>query len=75
MTLITLRSKASMHMAVAAGAVAIAILDETPSSSTLLLLPPIAWARWHNSRHSPGQLATGALVGALAAASIYAALA
>ena len=75
MTLITLRSKASMHMAVAAGAVAIAILETPAGWLTLLLLPPIAWARWRDGRHSPGQLATGALVGALAAASIYAALA
>ena len=71
LTLVTLRWKASMHMAVAAGAVAIAGIETPLGWTTALLLPLIGWARWRDGRHSVGQLIGGAVIGALAAASIY----
>jgi membrane-associated phospholipid phosphatase len=58
-------------MAVAAGAVAIAGLETPLGWTTALLLPLIGWARWRDGRHSVGQLIGGAIIGALAAATIY----
>ncbi len=72
MTLVTLAWKASMHLAVAAGAVAIVFLEQAKVGAfVLLLLPVLAWARWRDGRHSLGQLAGGAVVGAIAAATVY----
>lgn len=74
MTVVTLVWKASMHMAVAAGSVAIVGLETSAGWATGLLLLPLAWARWRDGRHSAAQLAGGAAIGALAAATIYGAL-
>lgn len=72
MTAVTLLWKASMHLAVAAGAVAIAGLETPIAWLTGLLLPVLAWARWRDGRHSPAQLGGGAIIGALVAAAVYA---
>lgn len=74
MTVVTLKWKASMHLAVAAGAVAIAALETSAGWTTTLFLPLLAWARWRDGRHSAAQLAGGGVIGAVAAATIYSAL-
>ena len=74
MTAVTLRWKASMHLAVAAGAVAIAAMEVPVCAMTALLLPLLGWARWRDGRHSLAQLAGGAAVGASTAVAIYGAL-
>lgn len=74
MTVVTLRWKASMHLAVAAGAVAICGLETPAGWISALLLPLIAWARWRDGRHSAAQLLAGAGIGFVSAATIYGAL-
>lgn len=72
MGLITLVWKASMHLAVASGAVAVlAIENPLAGAFAALALPLLAWARWRDGRHSLSQLVGGGVVGALAAAAIY----
>lgn len=75
MLLATLVTKASMHLAVAAGAVAVVLVEQPLAGAVLsLLLVPIAWARWRDGRHSVGQLVVGALIGGVSAFVVYAAL-
>lgn len=72
MLLATLVTKASMHMAVAAGAVAVVILEQPILGALLsLLLVPIAWARHRDGRHSVAQLVAGALIGGVVALMVY----
>lgn len=68
----TLFWKASMHLAVAAGAVAV-VLIEAPAAGAIaaLALPVLAWARHSDGRHDWAQLAGGALIGAVVAGTVY----
>jgi hypothetical protein len=64
--------KASMHMAVAAGAVAVVFIENhTAGLIVALLLPVLGWARWKDGRHSVAQLIGGALIGAVVAGVVY----
>lgn len=73
MLLATLVAKASMHLAVAAGAVAVVLVEQPVLGAALsLLLVPIAWARHRDGRHSVGQLVAGALIGGVTAFVVYA---
>lgn len=75
MLLATLVAKASMHLAVAAGAVAVVVVEQPVVGAVLsLVLIPIAWARHRDGRHSRGQLAAGALIGGVTALVVYASL-
>ena len=75
MLLATLVAKASMHMAVAAGAVAVVMVEQPVVGAALsLVLVPIAWARHRDGRHSVGQLVAGALIGGVTALVVYAQL-
>ena len=75
MLLATLVAKASMHLAVAAGAVAVVLVEQPVLGAALsLLLVPIAWARHRDGRHSVGQLVAGALIGGVTAFVGYALL-
>lgn len=72
---LTLAWKASMHLAVAAGATAVlAIENPLAGAVALVLLPILAWARWRDGRHSWAQLIGGAVVGGTVAAAVYSAL-
>ncbi|MGL5850140.1 MAG: phosphatase PAP2 family protein [Phycicoccus sp.] len=56
--------KPSLHAAVATGAVMALSQLHGPAALVLLcLLPVIAWARIRSGRHTPAQVATGALLG------------
>ena len=75
MLLATLVAKASMHLAVAAGAVAVVLIEQPVLGAVLsLVLVPIAWARHRDGRHSVGQLVAGALIGGVIAFVVYASL-
>ena len=75
MLLATLVAKASMHMAVAAGAVAVVVVEQPVVGAALsLVLVPITWARHRDGRHSVGQLVAGALIGGVTAFVVYALL-
>ncbi|GAA4389080.1 hypothetical protein GCM10023153_04940 [Ornithinibacter aureus] len=75
MLLATLVAKASMHLAVAAGAVAVVVVEQPLVGAVLsLVLVPIAWARHRDGRHSVGQLVAGALIGGVTAFVVYALL-
>jgi hypothetical protein len=75
MLLATLVAKASMHLAVAAGAVAVVVVEQPVVGAVLsLVLVPIAWARHRDGRHSVGQLVAGALIGGVTAFVVYASL-
>lgn len=64
--------KASMHLAVASGAVAVLTLEnQLAGVLAALFLPVIGWARWREGRHSVGQLLGGALIGAVVAGLVY----
>jgi hypothetical protein len=75
MLLATLVAKASMHLAVAAGAGAVVVVEQPWVGVVLsLVLVPIAWARHRDGRHSVGQLVVGALIGGVTAFVLYALL-
>jgi hypothetical protein len=75
MLLATLVAKASMHLAVAAGAVAVVAVEQPLVGVVLsLLLVPVAWARHRDGRHSVGQLVAGGLIGGVTAFVLYALL-
>lgn len=75
MLLATLVAKASMHLAVAAGAVAVVVVEQPLVGAVLsVVLIPIAWARHRDGRHSVGQLVAGALIGGVTAYVVYASL-
>lgn len=72
MGLTTMVWKASMHMAVAAGAIAVLATESlTAGIAAALLLPVLGWARWRDGRHSVMQLAGGAVIGATVAGVVY----
>jgi hypothetical protein len=72
MGITTIWWKASMHMAVAAGAVAVVFIENhTAGLIVALLLPVLGWARWKDGRHSVAQLIGGALIGAVVAGVVY----
>lgn len=72
MGLTTLAWKASMHMAVAAGAVAVLAIESLGAGiAAALLLPVLGWARWRDGRHSVMQLVGGAVIGATVAGVVY----
>ncbi len=57
--------KISLHTAFVAGSVTIiTIIYGAPGALTILLLPPVAWARIRLNQHSPAQVITGALLSA-----------
>ncbi|HZU12164.1 MAG TPA: phosphoesterase PA-phosphatase [Chloroflexota bacterium] len=74
-TLVTLFWKISIHVAVVAGAVVILVLVFRPA---LLLLAPVvllvAWARVDLGDHTVRQVAAGAVIGALVAATVFSVL-
>lgn len=75
MLLVTLRFKASMHLAVLAGALTIlAIEDWRVAASLSAALPLVGWARTTVGRHTWRQVLVGALVGALVAGVVYLAI-
>lgn len=75
MLLATLVAKASMHLAVAAGAVAVVVVEQPLVGAVLsLVLVPVAWARHRDGRHSAGQLVAGALIGGVTAFAVYVSL-
>lgn len=75
MLVVTLVTKASMHLAVASGAVAVVLVEQPGVGAALaLLLVPIGWARWRDGRHSVRQLVLGAGIGGFAAFAVYAVL-
>jgi hypothetical protein len=72
MALTTLVWKASMHLAVAVGAVAVlAIENNVAGLVAALFLPLLAWARWRDGRHSMAQLVGGAVIGSVVAGVVY----
>lgn len=67
--------KASMHMAVAAGVVAVLFIEQPVAGAvSSLALPVLAWARWRDGRHSAAQLAGGLVIGAAVAGIVYGSL-
>lgn len=75
MLVVTLVTKASMHLAVASGAVAVVLVEQPGVGAALaLLLVPIGWARWRDGRHSVGQIVLGAVIGGVASWAVYGAL-
>lgn len=75
MLIVTLRWKASMHLAVLGGTLAI-LAHEQPVAALLLspTAPLLAWSRVRAGRHSWGQVTAGALIGAVVAYAVYGAL-
>lgn len=69
---VTLVWKASMHLAVASGAVAVLTIENHLAGAiAALALPVLAWARWRDGRHSTTQLIGGGLIGASVAATAF----
>lgn len=72
MGLVTLTWKASMHLAVASGAVAVlAVENHLAGAVAALALPVLGWARWRDGRHTAAQLIGGGVIGAIVAAGGY----
>lgn len=68
----TLVWKASLHLAVTAGAVAVlAVEDSRIGAVAACALPVLAWARWRDGRHSVSQLVGGAVIGGAVAGLVY----
>jgi membrane-associated phospholipid phosphatase len=64
--------KISLHTAFAAGAVTIvSLVYGLAAIWTILLLPPVAWARIALKQHSIAQVATGALLAAVIVVAIF----
>lgn len=58
--------KISLHTAFATAAVTVLIIVYSAvGASTVVLLPPVAWARMATKLHSPAQVVTGALLAAI----------
>ncbi|MEO7130493.1 MAG: hypothetical protein ABIZ07_03850 [Dermatophilaceae bacterium] len=69
---ITLVWKASLHLAVASGAVAVlAIENHLAGAIAALALPVLGWARWREGRHSVAQVIGGGVIGAVVAAAAF----
>lgn len=64
--------KASMHLAVGAGVVAVLSLENLMAGLVAAAaLPILGWARWRDGRHSLMQLIGGAAIGACVAGLVY----
>jgi hypothetical protein len=73
-TMLTISSywKISLHMAGVGGfATALLYVFGTPAAWAFVSLPLVAWARLHRRKHTPVQLATGAMAGVLVAILIF----
>lgn len=69
---VTLAWKASMHLAVASGAVAVLTIENHLAGAiAALALPVLAWARWRDGRHSIAQLIGGGIIGATVAVTAF----
>jgi membrane-associated phospholipid phosphatase len=70
--LVTLAWKISMHVAVLAGAVTIVVIVFGPQWLPLAaVVALVAWARVAGGDHTPAQVAAGALIGCLVAATVF----
>jgi hypothetical protein len=64
--------KISMHMAGAGGfSTALLFVFGLPALAAFLSLPLVAWARLHRRKHTPAQLAAGAVAGALITTLVF----
>jgi membrane-associated phospholipid phosphatase len=64
--------KISLHTAFSAASVTVlSIVYGTVGALTILLLPPVVWARLELERHSPAQVATGAVLAAAIVAFVF----
>ncbi|MBN1176324.1 MAG: phosphatidic acid phosphatase [Dehalococcoidales bacterium] len=64
--------KISLHTAFVSGSVTIiTIVYGAPGALTILLLPPVAWARIRLHQHSPAQVITGALLSAAILLAVF----
>jgi hypothetical protein len=73
-TMLTISSfwKISLHMAGVGGfSTALLFVFGLPALRAFLSLPLVAWARLHRRKHTPAQLAAGAIVGALVATLVF----
>jgi hypothetical protein len=73
-TMFTISSfwKISLHMVGIGGfSTALVFVFGAPALSAFLSLPLVAWARWQRRKHTPAQLAAGALAGALITALVF----
>jgi hypothetical protein len=64
--------KISMHMAGVGGfSTALLFVFGLPALAAFLSLPLVAWARLHRRKHTPAQLAAGAIAGALVTTLVF----
>jgi hypothetical protein len=64
--------KVSLHMAGVGGfSTALLFVFGLPALLAFLSLPLVAWARLHRRKHTPAQLAAGAMAGALVTALVF----
>jgi hypothetical protein len=73
-TMLTISSfwKISLHMAGVGGfSTALLFVFGLPALLAFLSLPLVAWARLHRRKHTPAQLAAGAIAGALVTALVF----
>jgi hypothetical protein len=64
--------KISMHMAGVGGfSTALLFVFGLPALAAFLSLPLVAWARLHRRKHTPAQLAAGAVAGAAVTALVF----
>lgn len=73
--LVSLRVKASLHTAVAAGAVTVLVALHGAAAGLLTLaVLAVGWARWRAGRHTAAQVVLGGALGAASAGLTFAAL-
>lgn len=73
-TMLTISSfwKISLHMAGVGGfSTALLFVFGLPALLAFLSLPLVAWARLHRRKHTPAQLAAGAIAGAIVTALVF----
>ena len=64
--------KISLHMVGVGGfSMALVFVFGAPVLVAFISLPLVAWARWQRRKHTPAQLAAGALAGALITALVF----
>jgi hypothetical protein len=64
--------KISLYMVGIGGfSTALVFVFGAPALIAFLSLPLVAWARWQRRKHTPAQLAAGALAGALITALVF----
>jgi hypothetical protein len=64
--------KISLHMVGVSGfSAALLFVFGAPAWLAFLSVPLVAWARWQRRKHTPAQLAVGALAGALITALVF----